>query len=301
MSSAPRLWQVGFILALGVVSISTAAIFIRLSLEAAGVRGVGFSLVLAASRLILASLMLLPAWKSLPPSTPQAWRYAGAAGVFLAIHFATWIASLSYTSIVASTTLVTTNPIWVALFSWVGFRETPKRLTWVGIGIALMGGLAIAWGEPHSQISPHPWFGNTLALIGAWCASLYLLFGREAQRHGLSITSYAVIAYSSAALVLCPLPLLWGMRYTGYPREVYLYIFLMALFSQVIGHTSFNWAVRWISPTFVTLAILFEPVGSSVLGYLIFQEVPSRGVLVGAVGILMGVAIAAFSLTPTSS
>lgn len=123
-------------------------------------------------------------------------------------------------------------------------------------------------------------------------ASLYFLLGREAQRRGLGIGSYVVVAYSTGALVLLPLPFLFGSTYVGYPVTVYFYILLMAIASQVLGHTSLNWAVRWISPTLVTLGILFEPVSSSLLGFLIFQEVPGWLVLLGAIVLLIGVALA---------
>jgi drug/metabolite transporter (DMT)-like permease len=291
----PLPWQVGLVLVAGVFAVSTAAIFIRLAIASAGVRGVGFSLFLSASRLAIASLLLLPAWRNLKPSqlSPGALRYAAAAGICLAVHFATWITSLSFTSIAASTTLVTTNPVWVALLCWLWFKEKLTRLTLLGIGVAFVGGVLIALGDTGAvSAGNNPPLGNFLALVGAWMASLYFLLGREAQRRGLGIGSYVVVAYSTGALVLLPLPLIVGSNYVGYPVAVYAYILLMAVLSQVVGHTTLNWAVRWISPTLVTLAILFEPVGSSFLGYLIFNEVPGLLVLVGAGVLLSGVAIA---------
>jgi len=291
----PLPWQVGLVLVAGVFAVSTAAIFIRLAIASAGVRGVEFSLFLSASRLAIASLLLLPAWRNLKPSqlSPGALRYAAAAGICLAAHFATWITSLSFTSIAASTTLVTTNPVWVALLCWLWFKEKLTRLTVVGIGVAFVGGVLIALGDTGAvSAGNNPALGNFLALVGAWMASLYFLLGREAQRRGLGIGSYVVVAYSTGALVLLPLPLIVGSNYVGYPVAVYAYILLMAVLSQVVGHTTLNWAVRWISPTLVTLAILFEPVGSSFLGYLIFNEVPGLLVLVGAGVLLSGVAIA---------
>jgi drug/metabolite transporter (DMT)-like permease len=293
----PLKWQVGLILVAGVFAVSTAAIFIRLAIASSGVSGVGFSLFVSASRLAIASVLLLPAWRNLQPSqlSPGALRYAIAAGICLAVHFGTWITSLSFTSIAVSTTLVTTNPVWVALFSWLWFKEKPTKLTILGIGVAFMGGVLIALGDVGVvSAASNPLLGNVLALAGAWMASLYFLLGREAQRRGLGIGSYVVVAYSTGALVLLPLPLIFGTSYSGYPVAVYLYILLMAVASQVVGHTTLNWAVRWISPTLVTLAILFEPVSSSFLGYLIFNEVPGLLVLVGAVVLLGGVAIAVF-------
>src|SRR5919202_5051006 len=120
----PLKWQVGLVLVAGVFAVSTAAIFIRLAMNAntsVGVSRVGFSLFLAASRLAIASLLLLPAWRNLRHTqlSPGALRYAGAAGACLAVHFSCWITSLSFTSIDASTSLVTTYPIWLALLSWL--------------------------------------------------------------------------------------------------------------------------------------------------------------------------------------
>jgi drug/metabolite transporter (DMT)-like permease len=262
-----------------------------------GVDGVGFSLFIAASRLAIASLLLLPAWRNLQQTqlSPGALRYAAAAGVCLALHFATWITSLSFTSIVASTTLVTTNPVWVALLSWLWLKEKPTRLTVVGIGVAFVGGVLIALGDTGTATAgSNPLLGNFLALVGSWMVSFYLLLGREAQRRGLGIGSYVAVAYTTGALVLLPLPLIVGSHYVGYPVAVYLYILLMAIASQVVGHTILNWAVCWISPTLVTLAILFEPISSSFLGYLIFKEVPGLLVLAGAIVILSGVAVAIY-------
>ncbi len=294
---APKTWQVWLVLGLGVSAVSTGAIFVRLAIAAAGQRGVAFSLVLAALRLGFASLALLPTWPQVRRQAPAraAWGLAIAAGLALALHFATWISSLSFTSIAASTTLVTTNPVWVALLAWWWWGERLRRGTVLGIAIALGGGLLIALGGAGEDSGSQPLLGDALALLGAWCASFYFLLGSAAQRQGLSIGSYAVIAYSTAALVLLPLPLLVGQGYGGYPGPVYLYGLLAALVPQLCGHTSCNWALRWLSPTLVTLSILFEPVGSSLLGWLLFQEVPGPWVLVGAPVLLAGVAIAVLS------
>ncbi|HEY9700650.1 MAG TPA: DMT family transporter [Trichocoleus sp.] len=295
-SARPTRWQIGSILTIGVFSVSAAAIFIRLALQAAGVQGVGFSLVLAAARLTLAALALIPAWRGFSVVTlrSSAALFSIAAGLFLAVHFATWITSLSYTSIAASATLVTTNPVWVALLSWLWFGEKPRLLTVVGILITLVGGLLVAiGGAGTANTASNPLLGDFLALVGSWAVSLYFLLGREAQRRGLTISHHITLTYTTAALLLLPLPLLFGTAYTGYPIPVYGYIFLMALFPQLIGHTSLNWAVRWVSPTLVTLAILAEPVGSSFLGAIVFQENPGGMVIAGAIVILGGVAVAA--------
>jgi drug/metabolite transporter (DMT)-like permease len=258
---------------------------------------VGLSLLIAVIRLSVASIILIPVWhrRAAYPQSKAALGYAIAAGICLALHFATWITSLSFTSITASTTLVTTNPIWVALFSWIVWREVPTRLTLLGIAIACSGSVLIALDNTGVHAGSHPLLGNGLALLGAMIVSAYFLLGREAQRRGMGIGMYSAIAYSTGALVLLPSPWLMGSSYWGYPIGVYIYAGLMAIASQVIGHTSLNWSVRWTSPTLVTLALLMEPVGSSLLGYLIFAEVPGLQVLLGAIVVLGGVAIAILS------
>ncbi|QDZ41090.1 DMT family transporter [Euhalothece natronophila Z-M001] len=291
----PKQGRVLIILLLGVVGVSTAAIFIRLCLQVTGESGLGFSLFIAAVRLTFASVALLPVLiNQFPiPVSRQGYQYAIGAGMTLMFHFAFWITSLSFTSIAASTTIVTTNPIWVTLLSWFWLKEKPTRFTILGIGISLLGGFCIAIGDAGSLSGgTNPLLGDALALLGAWSASFYLLLGKQAQASGLSIGHYSAIAYSTAAILLLPLPLFFGINYWGYPREVYVYLLGMALFSQVLGHTSFNWAVRFISPTFVTLALLFEPVSASILGFFVFGEVPSILVLIGAIILLTGSAIA---------
>ena len=290
----PTKWQLLIVLTIGILGVSSAAIWIRLAVDLVNPDNkVGFSLFLAASRLIIAASILLPQKNfKLVEIESTAFVYAIAAGICLAVHFATWISSLAYTSIAASTVLVTTNPIWVGLFSWWWYKE---KLTWrniVGIAIALIGGIIMTTADSGAVGNySNPSLGNVLASIGAIMSSLYIIFGSQAQRRGLSIGNYIAIAYSTAALCLLPLPLLYDTSYLGYAPLVYLYIFLMALMSQVIGHTSLNWAVRWISPTLVSLGLLFEPVVASLVGAVVFNEIPTIGLLLGGVIILTGIAV----------
>jgi drug/metabolite transporter (DMT)-like permease len=291
----PQTWQIGIVLIVGVFSVSTAAILIRLAMVEAGRADLGFSLFLAASRLMISALILLPSWRKIKQVgiNTSAYYYAIASGVCLALHFATWISSLAFTSIAASTTLVTTNPIWVALIARFWFKENLSKQTIIGIAIALLGSIVIALGDTQTNNSyTNPLIGDILALSGAWLASGYLVLAAKGQQLGLTVINYITIAYSVAALVLFPLPLFWQTSYFGYSDRVYLYVALMAVLSQLIGHTTFNWALRWISPTFVTLSILFEPVGASFLGWLILQEIPSSSVFGAGIIVLIGVAIA---------
>jgi drug/metabolite transporter (DMT)-like permease len=288
-------WQIILILIIGVIAVSTAAIFIRLLQQTANLNTLGFSVFMAASRLIISSIIILPAWGNLrQDKCPQsAYYYAIGAGFCLAMHFACWISSLSYTSIAISTTLVTTNPLWVTIISWLWFKEKISKLTFFGIMIALIGGIFIANQDINiNSINSSPFMGNILALIAAIMASFYLILGRQAQHHGLSIKSYIVVAYTTGAVILFPLPFLFNTSYLSYSNLVYFYLLLMAIIPQLIGHTSFNWAIKFTSPTLVSLAILFEPIGASFLAWLLFGEEIAQGVLIGAIILLLGVAIA---------
>jgi drug/metabolite transporter (DMT)-like permease len=303
-ATPPAAWKINLILVIGVITISTSAIIIRCAMASAATQAFSFSLTIAAARMTIAAAILLPRWRHLQasaagrlgaaeqqsPSQSTAIRTAIASGVALALHFVLWIGSLSYTSIAASTVLVTTTPIWTAILCWLVWQETITRRTWLGILIACAGGMMI--GYDGSGSGSNPLLGNGLALMGAWMATVYLLLGRSAQNQGLSIKDYILISYSVAAIVLIPLPLLTGGRYTDYSLITYGWFALSAIVPQLIGHTSFNWAVRYVGPIWVSLAILLEPIGASWLGYLIFREVPTGQMLQGGVLLLLGVAIA---------
>lgn len=291
----PSRWQIGIVLVTGIIGVSLAAIWIRLAVSLVIPEStVGFSLFLAASRLIVAALILLPTRSKLkfPEINSSAYYYAIAAGICLAIHFATWITSLSYTSIAASTVLVTTNPIWVGLFSWWWYKEKLTYQAILGMAIALGGGLIMAIADNDSSSSySNVILGDFLALFGAVMSSLYIIFGSQAQRRGLNTRDYVAIAYPTAAIILFPLPLLYRTSYFGYTPLVYLYIFLMAVISQAIGHSSLNWTVRWISPTLLSLSLLFEPIVASCIGAIVFEEIPSPSLFLGGLIILLGIAI----------
>lgn len=286
--NAPTPSRLALIMGVGLVAVSLSAIFIRLA-DAPGV-------VVAAYRMLLASLVLLP-WtlRSLQrtPLTRSNAAYALLAGLLLGLHFATWISSLSYTSVAASTSLGTTTPVWVALLSWSVLGVAPPFVALLGMLVAILGGAFIGFGGVSEGASSAPLLGNALALTGAVAAAAYLLLGRAAQHRGLSLQAYVGVAYGVAALSLLPLPLLLGYGYTGYSPETYLWILLLALLPQLVGHTSYNYAVKHLDPTVVATVILLEPIGASVLALLIFSEVPPPLTLVGAAVLLSGVALTA--------
>lgn len=283
---SPATSRLVLVLLAGIFAVSLSAIFIRLA-DAPGV-------VVALYRMLLASLLLAPlsvrALRKTPLSS-HTFRYAGLAGVFLGLHFATWITSLSYTTVAASTTLVATTPIWVALFSWIFLKLSPPFTVLLGVLLAVLGAALIGFGDLGSDAGSAPLIGYALALAGALSAAAYFLLGRSAQRQGLGLQAYIGVAYGVAAAVLVPLPLLFGLSYTAYSTETFLWILGLALVPQLVGHTAYNYAMKHLDPTLVATAILLEPVGASLLALAIFGEVPTALTLVGALILLVGVAI----------
>lgn len=275
-------------LAVAVVAVSLAAIFVRLA-DAPGV-------VVAWWRMAIAALLLAPIALRALRRTPLQRRTLGptlAAGVLLGVHFATWISSLSYTTVAASVALVSTTPLWVALGAWAFLRQAPTLTVMLGVLLAVAGGAVIGFGDAlgatASAAAPAPLLGDALAVVGAIAVAGYLLLGRVAQRRGLALDAYAGVAYAVAALVLLPLPWLFGASYVAYPPSTFLWVALLALVPQLIGHTGINYAMRHLDPTRVATATLLEPIGAGLLAYLVFAETPTAVTLVGATVLLTGV------------
>jgi drug/metabolite transporter (DMT)-like permease len=275
-----------FVLAIGVISVSFAAIFIRIA-EAP-------PLVIAAYRLCLASLIIFPvAWvrsgDELRRLSRQNIIMALLSGVFLALHFGLWIASLSYTSVATSVVLVTANPIFVAIASYFLFQEKLSKQTILGIVISLIGSVLIGYG--NWSLGSRPLFGGILALLGALAVAGYLLIGRRLRR-SMGLLSYASLAYGSAAVLLLLATLALGYRLVGYSTTTYIMLGLLAVVPQLIGHSSLNWSLRFVPATVVTIAVLGEPVGATALALLILNEAPTLSEIGGAILILVGIFIA---------
>ena len=289
----PPHWLPFAVLGIGLLAISFGAILARLA------QGAGLpSLAIAALRLGLAALIVTPVawWQSrqvLRAMTRQQVLLALGAGFFLALHFATWIRSLETTSVASSTALVTTNPVWISLASLVLFGEKTGRMTWAGIVVSLSGSLMIFWSDSQSGgAGSNAVLGCSLALIGSWCFSAYLLIGRR-LRAGMPLPAYIWLAYGVAALFLLAACAASDVALTGYGVPAYLAALGLALGPQLLGHTAYNWSLRHVSPTFVGVVTLGEPVGSAVLAWALLGEhfVPLQAA--GFVALLIGVYLAA--------
>ncbi len=284
-ASAPQL-----ALALGIAAVSSGSIFARFAQADAP------SLAIAAFRLSLATLFLLPAaWlryrDRLRGLSARQWGWLLTSGLFLAIHFATWITSLEYTSVASSVALVSTSPLWVALFAWLAWREPLKPVLLAGLGLALAGSVVISLAEAQAAISPRPLLGNLLALTGALAVSGYWLIGRHLRRH-LPLIPYVTVVYGTAALLLLAAALFFRQPLAGFKPSTYGWFLLLALIPQLLGHSSFNWALGHLGAAYVAVATLGEPIGAAILALLFLGEVPSPLKAAAAALILAGIYLA---------
>lgn len=271
-----------------IVAVSLSAIFIRLA-DAPGT-------VIAFYRLAFASVLTFPAMlRGLRGSiiTARGVWLSVIAGIMLGWHFATWTTSLEYTSIAASVTLVTTTPLWIVLILWLFRGRRPAGRTLAGVLTAVAGGTVIGLDGQlgTGSASDTALLGNLLALAGAVTVGLSMLAGGAAQRSGLRVMAYSGISCITAAVSLAPLPALLGHSYWPYTADVLLWIALLALVSQLVGHTSMNYSLRFLDPTFVATVILLEPVVASLLAMVIFGEVPGLLTAAGALVLLGGVVL----------
>lgn len=279
------------VLGIGILAVSSAAILITFA-RAEGVPAVA----VAALRLTFASLALAPfvwtrargEWARLAPRDGV---LALLSGVFLALHFAFWISSLDYTSVMSSVVFVSTNPIFVGLASVVVLRETLRRGTIIGIVIAVVGGALIALSDLE-QAGTESLQGNLLALAGAVTVSGYLLIGRRLRKQ-LSLLAYIGLVYTTAAIVLLGMAIAMGANLLGYTPRGYLLVALLAAGPQLIGHTSYNWALKYVSATFVTVTLLAEPIGATLLAVPLLAQVPAPVKIIGGALILLGIYFAA--------
>jgi drug/metabolite transporter (DMT)-like permease len=282
------------VLAAGVLIASTAAIMITALID----QGVA-PITVAAGRIGFAALILTPitlarAHGEVRRIGRRDWFAAIVAGVFLAIHFAAWITSLAYTSVASSTALVTTNPVFVALATSFVFRERLPLGTWVGVLITVGGSMLIAISDSAGGGGSNPLYGDALALLGAVTVSGYFLIGRT-LRVRISILPYIWIVYGTAALVLLLMNSVSGQSLRGLSPLAYGLMLALAIGPQLLGHTAFNWSIKYLSATLVTVGILGEPIGSAILAFVILRQPVQPLQVLGGATLLVGIAVAALA------
>jgi len=298
---APRFNPV-LVLAFGILAASSSSILVRYAQREAA------SLVIAACRLAIATLLLLPLMASRrhrDRSVSQRAEFVLVllSGVMLALHFATWISSLEYTSVASSVVLVQTSPLFVALLSPYLLQERPPATAWAGLLLATAGGLLIAGSDVCSgdgllaclgrsgTLDSKVLLGDGLALAGGVSGAGYLIAGRRLRRR-VDLLPYITWVYGTAAIVLLGLVAVYRLPLLGYAPRTYLLFLLLALFPQLLAHTGYNWALRYLPAALVSVSLLGEPVAAGLLALVLLGEIPPGLRMLGAAIVLSGIILA---------
>lgn len=268
---------------IGVISVALSAIFVKLVSAEAGVT--------AFYRMLFSVLFMLPIFllkyrKEITLLKKRDWIFSTLAGVFLAFHFIFWFESLNYTSVASSTVLVTLQPIFAFAGTYFFFKEKLSFKTILSAVIAISGSVIISFGD--FQLGGTAFYGDMLALIGCALITAYLLFGQDVRQR-LSLITYTFVVYSISSITLFFYVLIKGESFGPHSQSDWMWFVLLALIPNLLGHTLFNWAIRWVSTNAISIAILFEPVGASILAYYIFNESLSTAQIIGGIVVLLGI------------
>jgi drug/metabolite transporter (DMT)-like permease len=272
-----------FAVVIGVISVSTSAIFVKLSSAPAA--------VIAFYRLFFSVLLMMPVFflkyvKELQLITKRDWLLLVVSGSFLAFHFILWFESLNYTSVASSTVLVTMQPLFAFAGTFLFFKEKLSLAAIVSGLIAICGSVIISWGD--FAISGSALIGDILSLIACALITAYLLFGQTIRKR-VSLVTYTFVVYGISSIILLLYVLAAGDPLTGYDTNTWINFILLAIIPNLLGHTLFNWALKWLSTNIISVAILFEPVGATILAFFLLDEQVSWTQIAGGIIVLAGI------------
>ena len=270
-------------IAIGVISVSLSAIFVKLSSAESAV--IAFYRMLF-SVLIMSPVFLLKYKSELKLLQKRDWIFSIVAGVFLAFHFILWFESLNYTSVASSTVLVTLQPIFAFVGTYLFFKEKVAFQSIVAVIVAISGSLLISWGD--FRISGAALYGDGLALIARAFITGYLLFGQDVRKR-LSLMTYTMVVYSVSTITLFFYVLFMGQSFGPYESNDWRLFVMLAIVPNLLGHTLFNWSLKWVSTNTISIAILFEPVGAAILAFFIFNEKLILSQVIGGIIVILGI------------
>ena len=270
-------------IAIGVISVSLSAIFVKLSSAESAV--IAFYRMLF-SVLIMSPVFLLKYKSELKLLQKRDWLFSIVAGVFLAFHFILWFESLNYTSVASSTVLVTLQPIFAFVGTYLFFKEKVAFQSIVAVIVAISGSLLISWGD--FRVSGAALYGDGLALIACAFITGYLLFGQDVRKR-LSLMTYTMVVYSVSTITLFFYVLFMGQSFGPYESNDWLLFVMLAIVPNLLGHTLFNWSLKWVSTNTISIAILFEPVGAAILAFFIFNEKLILSQVIGGIIVILGI------------
>ena len=284
------------VLVIGVIAVSTSAIFVRLA-DGAPAAIIAFYRLLIAV-LIMSPIVFLKYRQEFRTISKRNWLFSILAGVFLAVHFILWFESLNYTSVASSVVFVSIQPLFAFIGTFFLFKERFSYGSIISMIIALGGSVIIGWGD--MQLSGSALFGDMLAILGAVAVTVYFLIGQSARK-SLSMMSYTFIVYGVATITLLFYNVLLQNSFVGYSSTEWWIFLALAIIPTFFGHSIFNWALRWLSTTTVSMGVLFEPVGASILAYFILGETVTWSQFLGGTIVIFGLYLFIVSTSKKSS
>ncbi len=272
-------------LVLGVIFISTSAILVRWSQAPAA--------VIAFYRLLFTLLMMAPFWAvakkwDVSGITRREWLLMGLSGVMLAFHFIFWFISLEMTSVASSVVLVTLSPLFTFVGARIFFQEKAPAKALLGGAMAMGGGMIIGWGD--FAYGMQAVIGDLLALLAALLVAVYWMIGQFMRKVTDSFT-YTSIVYGMSALTLFIYMLLSGESFAPYPAMEWLLFIALAIFPTLLGHSVFNWSLKWVSASAVSVSVLGEAAGASILACFLLGEAITLQQGLGGIILLIGIFI----------
>jgi len=277
---------------ISIISVSTAAIIIRSVSESISPLTISFY------RLFFTVLFLLPFFIVFRKYREELFNLDKKTilllvliGIIISFHFATWVTSLDYTSVASSVILVTAHPILVAPVAYYFLKEKLSLFNIIGILISLFGVIILVYGNYEFGVqSINTLFGNILAILGGIFAGLYILGGRQLRKK-VSVIPYAFIVYLTSTIILFFMCILSNSKIIGLPIRDYELFILMAFIAGILGHTLYNWSLKFIKASLASVALLGEPLGSTIFAFLVpwINEIPSKYTFIGGAIILFGI------------
>jgi drug/metabolite transporter (DMT)-like permease len=266
----------------GALSVSTSAILVKWAHAPAS--------VIAFYRLFFTVLLMTPFFvkyiNELKEISRRDWMFSVFSGVLLAFHFILWFESLNYTSVTSSVVLVTLQPLFAFVGGYVFFKERLTAGALFSALLAIAGSVIISWGD--FRVSGKALFGDMLALLACAMVTGYWLFGQELRKR-LSLMTYTYIVYGISSVVLFLYVIAFRLPLFSYRKVDWLCFVLLAIVPTLLGHSLMNWSVKWVSASTVSMSILLEPVGSSILAYLLLGELIQPSQWIGGIFILTGI------------
>lgn len=271
-------------LLIGIIAISFSAIFVKWSDASAS--------IIAMYRLLITNVLMLPfLWnyrKEFARIKLKDWARTAMSGIALGLHFLFWMDSLRFTTVASSTAILTLEPIFVLVGAFLLHGVRSSRTSLIAMCIAIVGAICIGWGD--FQFSGQALKGDVLSFIGTIAVALHMLLGKSLREH-ISAYVYSFLVFLFAGLTLAVTNVYKGESFTGYPLKEWGVFFLLAIVSTIFGHYVFNWLLKYMKASSVSMTVLGEPLGASILAYFLLGETITTMQLLAGCLLLIGVAL----------